>query len=380
MISTDQSIFKESSVVRQRILEYGDLFEELHVIVYTKRELRMKNYELRIGQNIFLYPTKTIFKLLYFFDAYKIAKKVIHNSSFTIHNSAITTQDPFETALVGYWLKKKFKLPLQIQSHSDFLSPFFASESLKNRLRILLGQRLIKKADGVRVVSERVRQSLVSKLQIQFSKITVLPIVYDMERFRNQPIGVDLRKKYQDYDFIILSASRLTVEKNIGLAIEAMREIVKKYPKALLLLVGDGPEREKLRLQVISYRLQENAIFEPWTNDLVSYYRTADLFLMTSNYEGGARAPAEAVAAGLPVVMTDVAPANEIIKDGINGFVVPVGDCRQLSERTLDLLNDKNKRAAFSQAALDIAKNFPTKEEYLKRYQKSLTDLLLSGT
>ncbi len=375
ILSTDQKIFEEKSSVRQRMIDYGGLFEELHIIIYTKRGFRMQN--LGSSNHVFIYPTNTRFKLFYFFDVYRIAKKIILNSKSEILNPwIITTQDPFETALVGYWLKKEFKIPLQIQSHSDFLSPYFKRESWKNKIRVFLGSWLIKKADGVRVVSERIRQSLVKNFQLPSSKITVLPIIFDTDDFQKQPVSIDLHKKYPNFESIILVASRLTREKNVGLAIQAMTEIIKHNPKSLLLIVGEGPEHRNLKFKIENLKLKDNIILEPWTDDLVSYYRTSNVFVLTSNYEGGARSPVEAAAAGLPVIMTDVAPAREIIKDGINGFVVPVGDALTLAEKVIWLINHPKQRGEFSRNTLAISKQFPSKSEYLQRYKNSLINLL----
>lgn len=374
MLSTDQKIFDVDSAVRQRIIDYGKLFEELHVIIYTKKELGIKNYESRIAENVFLYPTLSRFKLRYFWDAYKLGKSIMDN------NFVITSQDPFETALVGYCLKVKFKMPLQIQSHSDFLSPYFWKESLKNKARVLLGRWLIKKADGIRVVSERVKHSLVNILRVPASKIVVLPIIFDLDSIRQYPIKTDLRKKYSQHSFIILVASRLSIEKNIGLVVGAMVEVVKNNPKALLLIVGSGPERENLESRIKNYELGNSVVIESWTDDLISYYKTADLFVLTSNYEGGARSPIEAMAAGLPVVMTDVPPAGETVIDGKNGFVVPVGDSKALAEKIGLLIKNPDIGRRFREELGKTADHFPSKDEYLKRYQATFIDPLSKNT
>lgn len=338
MLSTDQNIFREGSGVRQRMIEYGGLFEELHIIVYTKkseirnpkshayRQAGETNLKFQIAKNVWAYPTNTHLKPLYFFDAYRIAKQIFRISNFEFRDSVITAQDPFETGLIGYLLKKKFKIPLQLQIHTDFLSPYFWRESLKNKIRVVLAKFLIPKADKIRVVSERIRKSLDLSLRARDSDrgnlIEVRPIPIDTEKIKNSPIKTDLHKKYPNHDFIILMASRLAREKNIGLAIKAMREIAKQYPKTLLVIVGDGPEREALELQVASFKLQDNIAFEPWTDDLSSYYKTADLFLLTSNYEGYGRTAVEAEAAGLPVLMTDVGVAI--------GETFPIGNLEEL--------------------------------------------------
>jgi len=93
-----------------------------------------------------------------------------------------------------------------------------------------------------------------------------------------------------------------------------MAEIIKQQTRAGLIVVGEGKEKDRLRQQVIKNGLRDNIIFEPWTDDLTSYYKSADLYLLTSNYEGYAMSAVEASLCGCPVVMTDVGCAGEVIR------------------------------------------------------------------
>jgi glycosyltransferase involved in cell wall biosynthesis len=334
MLSRDPKIFEENSEVRSRMLEYAKSVDELHVVIFTKFQIPndklQTNSKIQISKNLFMYQAKHLW------DIYKIGKTVVGNWKLEIGNYLLTSQDPFETGLIGYFLKRRHKIPLELQVHTDFLSPYFWRESFKNKIRVIIAKYLIPRADKIRVVSERIKNSILRSSQDLRScddqNIEVRPIFVDEEKIKNTPIKTDLHKKYPG-KFIILMASRLTKEKNIFLAIAAMQETVKKYPKTLLLIVGEGPEREALKFKVESLRLQDNVIFEPWTDDLFSYYKTADLFLITSNYEGYGRTAIEAQAAGLPVLMTDVGVAI--------GEVVPVGDLTALTQKLSEIIQRK---------------------------------------
>lgn len=278
------------------------------------------------------------------------------------------------SGLDGALLAKIYKIPLQIQIHTDFLSPFYKRESLKNRLRVMVARRVIQRANGLRVVSERIKNSIINIFpKIKPDKISVISIAVDVLSIRQQEVRASLRTKYPGYDFIALMASRFTTEKNIPMAIMAWADVAKRYHKALLLLVGSGPEHQNLKLKIENLKLQNNVVIEPWADDLVSYYKTADVFLLTSNYEGGARSPAEALAVGLPVIMTDVAPANEFVVNGQNGFVVPVGDFKALADRINKLIGmNPTKRGLFSKQGIAMADHFRAKAEYLRDYRASL--------
>jgi len=369
------------------MIEYGKIFDELHIIVFAKS--KTLNIKSKISDNVFVYPTNSLSKIFYILDACRIAKRIIfklsekggfvHYGPNAISDIVITAQDPFETGFAGFFIKFRFKLPLQVQIHTDFLSPYFRIY-IKNRIRILISKFIIPRADGIRVVSERIKTSLISRFNISESRIYKLPILIDVKKYQNAKVKIDLRQIYKNYDFIILMAGRLSKEKNIDLAMRAMQIVAKKYPKSLLLVVGEGPRKTYLEHLMRHLGIVNNVKFEEWSNDLTSYYKSADLFLLTSNYEGYCLSIVEAMAAGLPIVMTDVGIARELVKDPnldghgarINGKIVPVGDKIQLIKAIESLIQDKQLRSKLAANALKTADDLITKRQYLKKYRESL--------
>ncbi len=293
MISTDRKIFESESTVKLRMLNYASKIDELFIIVLGA------NFGLKIEGKL-KYIGLTRFRALF----WKSPK------GFDI----VTSQDPFETGIIARRLAKILKVKLELQIHTDIGNHYFQQESLKNRVRHLLSKQLLSKADHIRVVSNKLKNYLVEKLKIDNSKIEVRPIFVDIEKIKNTPITINLHQKYPQFDKIILMASRLTREKNIDLAIEAMFEVVKQDSKIGLIIVGSGPEENRLKLLASSFQLLDNLVFEKWVNQetLYSYYKTCDLFLLTSFYEGYGMTLVEAQAAGCKIVSTDVGVAKEI--------------------------------------------------------------------
>lgn len=334
MLSRDAKIFKDGSAVSERMVKYGQLCEELVIVVITKKTwipvfARLDSLarlagmtEKQLSKNVWVYPFCEVFK------AIKNIKK---------GDWAVTAQDPFEIGLIGWLIKLIYDLPLEIQIHTDFLSPYFWQESCGNKMRVILAKFLIKRAGQIRVVSARIKKSLIS-LNIDECKITVLPIAVDIKKISEAPIKTNLRKKYSQFDFIILMASRFTKEKNIVLAIDVFKEIVFKYPKTLLLIVGEGAEKKNYESRIMDYGLERNTVIESWTLDLISYYKTADLFLLTSNYEGYGMAVVEAKAAGLPIIMTDVGVAGYELKTDEDVAIAPVGDKKAIYEAIIKII------------------------------------------
>lgn len=370
MLSTDQKIFDVGSEVHQRMIGYGDLIEELHIVVYTKRKVTSEK-RFALAKNTFAYPTNSMFRALYFYDAFFTARQIL-NANLRERAWVVTSQDPFETSFVGYLLKRIYHLPLQIQIHTDFLSPSFWSESLKNKIRVIFGKFLIMRADNIRVVSERIKNSIIEQRSALANLIVVLPVFVEIEKIRATTITTDLHTKYPQFDFIILMASRLTREKNISMAIDAMRSVVKKHPKVGLIIVGSGPEQNTLQGMTIRYKLQNNVILEPWTDDPVSYYKTADCYVLTSNYEGYGRTMVEAMAAGCPVIMTDVGIAGDIVKESVNGRIVQPNRPDELADVVSSLYADAALRKKYIVSGYTTVSALWSKNKFFELWKKAL--------
>lgn len=370
VIGTDKSIFKPGAEARARIEEYGRLFEELHIIIYTEPGFS----ETALSSGVKLYPTNSRFLPLRPFKAANMAVKIIRERAIDL----VSVQDPTESGAAGWLAKKRTGLPLHIQVHADIASPFFRRNSWKERMRWWVACRVIPCGDKFRVVSERIKNSLISQFGIGGYKIAVLPIFVDRESIARAKPSFDLSEKYPEFDFIILMVSRLVREKNINLALQALKELFKVFPRTGLVIVGDGPELRNLQPTTYNLQLTDNVRFDGWQSNLVSYYKTADLYLLTSNFEGYSRSVVEAAAAGLPVVMTDVGVAGEVIRDGETGRVVPVGDSQALASTLLDARQNYHRMKAMAKRAQAkvLAIEPRTWEEYLKRYRGSLAAML----
>ncbi len=363
-ISSDRKVFEQGSAVRSRLLEYGRLVEELHVIVFAKKTLGLKNESF--PPNIFLYPTNSANRWMYIFDALRISKRI--HTKYQILNTdlVVTAQDPFELGLTAYIIASALGARLHLQIHTDFMSPYFSRESFLNSIRVHIAKFLLLRAHAVRVVSERIKKSI-SKIVRNGTTVAVLPIFVDITVIHTSR---DLKKNYPQFEKHILMASRLSPEKNIPLAIKSMKEIVVKYPKVGLIITGSGAEEERLKKLVKDLGLSKNVVFDGWQDDLASYYRTADLFLLTSNYEGYGMTIVEALSAGCPVVMTDVGCAGDVVQSGRNGLVVPVGDEKALTAAVCKVLSGEAHLEAKTP-------KLPTKEEYLKAYKASWESALI---
>jgi glycosyltransferase involved in cell wall biosynthesis len=354
MISTDRKLFEAGSEVRSRLAEYTSVLGELYVIVFAKKSLGFKDEQ--VNENLYLYPTNSWSKIFYLFDAYFIAKKLPEAD-------IISSQDPFETGLVGWLIARQRKAKLQVQIHTDFLVSRFRMSFWLNHFRIHLAKFILARADGVRVVSEKIKKSILEKRFIKDANlISVLPVFMDFEKLAQEPITIDLKKKYSQFDYLILMASRFSKEKNFPLALSAFTKVLIERPKTGLIIVGEGPEEKTILNLIKENKLENNVFLEIWTESLSSYFRTVDLFLLTSQFEGYGRTLAEASSLGLPIVSTNVGIAEE------------AGAC--LSDANPVYLAKKILQAVDGKCPGEKTLKFYSREEFLKVYKKTFTDLL----
>lgn len=150
-------------------------------------------------------------------------------------------------------------------------------------------------------------------------------------------------------DLAVLCVGRLAPEKNLELLVRAFDAIEQRDPRARLVVVGHGPLREALQVQC------PNAIFTGQLRGhaLAEHYASADLFLMPSQTETFGNVTTEAMASGLPVLAYDYAAAAELVVDGVNGRLVPLGDAEQFVSAAWALASQPDVRRQLGAAARD---------------------------
>jgi len=347
-IGLDKKILDKTSENFQRQKEYAGLVDEYHVMIFGPKK------EIQEG-NLFVYGSGGRNKISRFFKAYKKARKILSNKDLS--DWLITTQDPFFTGFLGYLLKISFYIKLHVQIHG--LEKFYG-------LRKLLAKLVISKADGFRVVSQRLKKKLIDEFGVEENKITTVPIYTEITQK-----SIEKLQKSTEEKFVFLTVGRLVPIKNIEMQILAFVEVNKKYPNTELWIVGDGPEK---------YKIQDtrNKIQKPvgiklfgWQDNLEKFYQRADAFLLTSNYEGWGLVVIEAATYGLPIIMTDVGCAGEVIKNGESGIVIPIGDRKALEGAMIKIIEDSELRKKLGQGAQKAVKQLPSKQETLELYRKS---------
>ncbi len=199
-------------------------------------------------------------------------------------------------------------------------------------------------------------------------KIFIAPFCADHDFFYNEylrlsPYKEDIKKKKGYPSITILYSGRFVWYKGVSYLLEAYSKLQKEGTDVGLVLLGGGPEEENYKKYVEKNNLK-NVFFEGFIQqeDLPEYYVASDIFVLPSISEPWGIVINEAMAFGLPVISTDAAGATyDLVKDGINGFVVKAGDSNALYIALKKLCDDARLRERMGHESLKIIENYTPK-------------------
>lgn len=212
---------------------------------------------------------------------------------------------------------------------------------------------LLSSADAVVCESSQFKDRLTG-LGFPAGKISVIPNGIDLEMFAardklqaRERLGLALDKA------ILLTAGRLEPEKGQKYLLEALPEVFRNDENAVCVLVGDGQSRGELEALGERLGIGRRLIFAGQRDhrEMPLWLSAADIFVLPSLSEGNPNIVLEASACGLPVVASGVGGLSEMVRDGVDGLLVPAGDIPALARAVLSLIHDPELRQRFSQNA-----------------------------
>ena len=211
----------------------------------------------------------------------------------------------------------------------------------------------LNKSAGAIAISSYARK-LMEELGVESSHILDIPNGVDVEKFQTR-VEVDIRSKLQipDDAILILSLGANSEQKAFDKAIKGFAKLRSRVPNAYYLILGKGAT--KLRLLAEELGVDKEVILCDGLHgdELVGAYQQADIFFSSSVWEMLSLVVLEAMAAGLPQVVTNVSGSQDVIKDGINGFVVKPNAVDAMAEALYKLAMDKSLREEFGRKNIE---------------------------
>ena len=244
-----------------------------------------------------------------------------------------------------------------------------AKKTLYGRIFLFLA----KKASRIITLSSTIERELIEE-KIDPSKIKLIHNGVDLARFKEIEGKSQLRKKLGIPDKkSIIYTGRLAYQKGIDVLIRSFSKL-NGETGCQLIIIGDGPERQDIVRLIDHYQLSKSVILIEVAEDIASYLNTADVFVLSSRFEGLSNSLLEAMACEIPVISSRVGGSVDIINEGINGLLVDVDNEEQLSQAISKALNNFSLAASLGgnarktiEASYDLNK---VADRYLELYKK----------
>ncbi|MEL6805976.1 MAG: glycosyltransferase, partial [Bacteroidota bacterium] len=261
-ISFAKRALETGSREQERMIAYGSQFEAFHLIVLTDESDHLP--ESFTTGTVQIYGTNSRSKWGKLRRAITLGRQVCAEAP---GEWVVSSQDPFETSFIARRIISAVGGGVhQVQLHGDFYGAGpWVSESFSNRLRAWYGRLVLRDARKIRVVSERIKQSLIA-IGVEEQKIVVLPVAVSLEPFL--AIGQARLTPEGDVPHRFMFVGRFAPEKRIEEILSAARLLHAHAAAFELTVVGDGPLRATLSNLIATYGLENVVHIKPWTNDL----------------------------------------------------------------------------------------------------------------
>lgn len=271
-----------------------------------------------------------LFWISIFFKLWKLKPDLVHFQGLS-------------TGIIGVFCKKILKIPYIVWVRgSDFYLP--------HPLMKLFHKSIFENASTIIALTEYMKRKMKKTVN---KEINVIPNGVDLSKFTINEDKIDIRRELdipQDKT-ILISVGRLYPVKGIEYLIRSINHLRETHNDLKLLIIGDGAERNNL--EKLSEELNNEDYIEfrgKIPNEKIPLYlRASDVFILPSLSEGFPNALLEAMASGLPVVATNIRGLDEILEDGVNGFLVNPKSPKEIANKISHIIQDSALSEKFSQ-------------------------------
>ncbi|MBA3746277.1 MAG: glycosyltransferase family 4 protein [Solirubrobacterales bacterium] len=240
------------------------------------------------------------------------------------------------------------------------------------RARTRLDRWAVRRFDHVSAISDSVHRFLTGVQGVPAQSVGRIRLGWRGEPLPRAPRG-------EDTPPTIVCVAVMRHEKGHDILLRAFSSVAREVPGARLVLVGDGPSRPGLEARAESAGLRDRVHFAGRVEDIWVYLRDADVFALASYNEALGIGIMEAMAAGLPVVASDVGGIPELVERGVTGELFARGDHEQLARHLIDLLRSPERSSRMSAAGQQAAQAMHMHES-VREYFALYGELLAGGS
>ncbi len=262
-----------------------------------------------------------------------------------------------KAGILGRWAARIARVPIIVHTIHGFAFHDFMP-AWKRQLYINLERTAKPCTDFFITVSELNRKEAVALNLIEFYNSQTVYSGINFSKLDRLSAPYQTRQKLEIPEGwqVIVMVGRLDKQKAPNILIDAFNQVIKKCPKTLLLLVGDGELRENLQEQVLKLGISQNVKFLGSREDVPEILKIADIFALSSLWEGLGRAMTEAMLVGKPVIVPNIYGIPEIVHHNETGLLFDVGDIEKLALHLVYLLQNPQERERLGKKAQQLTR------------------------
>lgn len=226
---------------------------------------------------------------------------------------------------------------------------------LKMKIPFWIKKNIYKSFDKVICVSKNSEQALKEKYPNLINTTVINNMILKKE------ILIKAQEKSENIktnNILLITAGRLENVKGFDTLLKAIAEVFKDGYTCDLKILGEGSEKENLKKYIRENKLEKNVELLGFKKNPYPYLKQGDVYIMTSRYEGYPLILCEAMTLGLPIISTKCSGANEILNFGQYGAMVEIDNIKELKDKIIEMIIDKQKREKYKKLSLDNANNF----------------------
>lgn len=325
-------IGRSTSILANHLCNEDDL--EVHTISYCETSKnRLYEIDSRVHEHLLFDEETSMTKALLLKNATRKVKKILIENQIDILISCGTINYPLGIlAVMGTAVK------CVCVEHT---SPEVQSD---HKFQALCRKIAVKKTDMMVTITDSAKEYYIKELGIHPDRVCRIYNPVPEQYYQSDYYQADSKK--------IISVGRLSYPKNFSCLIDIAKVVLERHTDWCWDIFGEGEEREQLQQKIDDYGISERVKLRGQVSDLLQRYREYSFVVMTSRYEGFPMSLLEAAANRLPMVSFDIKTGpNEIIRDGVNGYLLNKNDVTEMTERICDLIENKNIRINMSNKA-----------------------------
>jgi glycosyltransferase involved in cell wall biosynthesis len=346
-----------------------DIIDDIKI--YRHKQFFIEKVELAYGSDILAKIRKNLaylfvvpFYLLYQFIS---LRKIVKNEKIQIIHAHWLIPQGFLAVLYKTFINTDIKIVAT--AHGADINSFdnFIGKRLKGYI--------LKRIDQLTVVSNALKEKAIG---IGYNnEVHVFPMGIDTKLFTPDKKDNSLKIKYQISGNFLLFVGGIIERKGIRYLIQAIPAVIKKFPGAKLLVIGEGNLSNEMSELAESLSISNNIIFiGPIPHvDLPPYFATADVFILPSLSEGFGLVIIEAMSCGTIPIATDLAVIHDIIQNNITGIFIDIKNPIDISQKIINYLSNKEKLVPMKVKAREFVVNNFDWEIVKKNYSKLLSSL-----